>query len=228
MPLFGEQRDAVGGEQLVVADRRRDRARARARGAQSGLHVVIAVAAGLERIDPHDLLARQPGRQCDAAIGALELDLAGGPLRRKLEMRRGGFQEIGDHRKRLALAGLVVGLRIHRPLRPVVQRRLRQDIIIERDGLALAPLGVAAAPFFGNRGPVGFGFLLERGARRLIFLQLAAIFRDRLRRRRLRHRIRRRRRQRVHGQSRRRTRRKRERDKAQDKDESIARRMRPV
>ena len=81
--LLGEQFDAVGGEQLVVADRGGDRARARPRCAQSRLHVVIAVAAGLERIDPHRLLARQPGCRRDAGIGALELDFAGRPLRRR-------------------------------------------------------------------------------------------------------------------------------------------------
>jgi len=83
---------------LFVADRGRDGARTRPRGAQSRLHVVIAVAAGLERIDPHRLLPRQPRRRRDPRIGALELDFLGRPLRRKLEIRGGGLQEIGDHR----------------------------------------------------------------------------------------------------------------------------------
>jgi len=45
-----------------------------------GLHVVIAAAAGLERIDPHRLLARQPCRRSHAGIGPLELDFVGGAL----------------------------------------------------------------------------------------------------------------------------------------------------
>jgi hypothetical protein len=45
----------------------------------------------------------------------------------------------------------------------------------------LATLGVAAAAFFGNRIPVGAGFLLERRAGRLIIRELAAVLRDRLR-----------------------------------------------
>ena len=35
----------------------------------------------------------------------------------------------------------------------------------------IAPLGVAAAPFLGNRIPIGAGFLLERRARFEILLQ---------------------------------------------------------
>ena len=65
MALLGEQLDAVGGQQLVVADRGRDRALAAMRKAR--LHVMIAVAAGLERIDPHRLLARQPGSRAHSA-----------------------------------------------------------------------------------------------------------------------------------------------------------------
>ena len=189
--LFGQQFDAVGGEQLVVADRGRDRAGARPRGAQARLHVVIAGAAGLERIDPHRLLARQARGQRVAGIGALELDFGGRPLRRELELLGGGFQEIGDHRNRLALARrlLFLRLRIDRPLRPAIDRRLRQHIIVERNGLAFPPLGVAALSFLRDRRPIGARLLLERGARFLIFFQLAAIFGDRLRRGRLRHRI---------------------------------------
>src|SRR5713226_6207804 len=100
--LLGEQLDAVSGEQLVVADRGRDRARARPRSAQPRLHVVIAVAAGLERIHPHRLLAGQPGRRSHPGIGALEVDFAGGSLRRELEMLAGGFQEVGDERNSFA------------------------------------------------------------------------------------------------------------------------------
>ena len=155
--LFGQQFDAVGGEQLVVADRGRDRAGARPRGAQARLHVVIAVAAGLERIDPHRLLARQAGGQRVAGIGALEVDFGGRPLRHELEMLGGGFQEIGDHRQRLALARrlLFLRLRINRPLRTAVDRRLRQHVIVQRNGLTFPALGVAALSLLGDRRPIG-------------------------------------------------------------------------
>src|SRR5665213_4566246 len=53
----------------------------------------------------------------------------------------------------------------------------------------LAPLGVAAAPLIGDRVPVGAGVRLERGAGFLIVPQLAAVFRDRLRRYGLRPRV---------------------------------------
>ena len=103
MALLGQQLDAVGGQQLVVAHRGRDRALAAMLDAR--LHVVIAGAAGLERIDPHRLLARQPRGQRVARIGALELDLARRPLRRELIELLRGAQEIGDHRNRLCARG---------------------------------------------------------------------------------------------------------------------------
>ena len=144
MALLGEQFDAVGGEQLVVADRGRDRARARPRGAQSRLHVVIAVAAGLERIDPHRLLARQPRRRGDAGIGALELDLAGGPLRRELEMLRRGLQEIGDHRNGFALARLFFRLAAPAKGSPDASARCRPAAASARSHRARSAGGRAA------------------------------------------------------------------------------------
>src|SRR6266446_10394608 len=107
-------------------------------------------------------------------------------------MLRGGFQQIRDERNALALAGfarlLGLGRGTNRPPRPRIDRRLRQHIIVERDGLALSPLGAAAAPLLGDRIPVGTGLLVERRAGLEIFLQLAAVFRDRLRGSGLRHR----------------------------------------
>src|SRR5258707_10528794 len=44
---------------------------------------------------------------------------------------------------------------VHRPLRPAIDRRLGQDIVVERDGGAFAPLGVAAAALVGDRAPIG-------------------------------------------------------------------------
>ena len=150
--LFGQQFDAVGGEQLVVADRGRDRAGARARGAQARLHVVIAGAAGLERIDPHRLFARQSRGQRVAGIGALELDLRRRPLRHELEIVRGSFQEIGDHRNRLALARRLffLRLRIYRALRTAVDRRLGQHIIVKRNASGV-PGAWRCGPFASPR-----------------------------------------------------------------------------
>ena len=69
--------------------------------------------------------------------------------------------------------------RIYRPLRPGINRRMRQHIIIEGDGLVIAPLGIAATPFLGNRVPIRAGLLLERSPRFLILLQQATVFGDR-------------------------------------------------
>ncbi|MGY4166657.1 hypothetical protein ACVIM8_000730 [Bradyrhizobium sp. USDA 4529] len=108
--------------------------------------------------------------------------------------------QIGGHRKRLGrtrrLAFLLFRSRIDRPLRTLIDRRLLQHVIVQRDLHAVAPLGIAAAPLLGDRVPIGARVLLEGGARLLIFLQLAAILHDRLRRC-LRHRIGDGRRQRV-------------------------------
>ncbi|MBA7475914.1 hypothetical protein ES707_11289 [subsurface metagenome] len=167
--LLGHQFDAVGREQLVVADRRRDRPRARA--AIARLHVVVAVAAGLEGIDPHRLLLGQAGRGGDARIGAFEIDLVGGPLRRELEVVRRGLNQIRHHRDRLARWPFG-RRRIDRPLRPGIDRWLGQHVVVERDLLTGAPLGIAAAPLLGDRIPVGF----EGRLCLLPLLQLAAIF----------------------------------------------------
>ncbi len=133
-------------------------------------------------------------------------------------MIRCRFQEVRNERNSFALARLFfrlgLGGRIHRTLRSAVDRRLRQHVVLERDRLPIAPLGVAAAPLLGNRTPIGAGFLLERRARLLIFAELAAIFRDRLRRCGLRHRAGRRRRERggVHRRGLRRDQQQRERE----------------
>ena len=51
---------------------------------------MTTVAACLEGIDPHRLIAGEPGGRRYTGIGALELGLAGGALWRILEMLRGG------------------------------------------------------------------------------------------------------------------------------------------
>lgn len=51
-----------------------------------------------------------------------------------------------------------------------------QHVIVERDLLPAAPLGITAFPLLGDLTPIGAGFLVKGRARRLILLQLAAIF----------------------------------------------------
>src|SRR5205085_7127962 len=118
-------------------------------------------------------------------IGALELGLAGGPLWRILKMLRSRLEEIGHHWNILALAACRLGLgrrwfRIGRSRRPAIDRRLDQHIIIKTDRPLFAPLGVATAPPFGDRTPIGYGVLLRGGARLLVFRELWPALRGRL------------------------------------------------
>ena len=83
-PLLGDDLDGIRRQQLVVAKRRGDGARPLA-VFKPGLDVVIAVAAGLEAVDAHDLLFCQPGRQRDPGVGAFELAVVFRPARRKFE-----------------------------------------------------------------------------------------------------------------------------------------------
>ena len=75
---FGDNLDGIRGQQLVVAERRGDRA-----GGlvvfEPGLNVVFAVAPGLEAINADNLPLRQAGCQRDLGIGAFELAFALGP-----------------------------------------------------------------------------------------------------------------------------------------------------
>jgi hypothetical protein len=67
---FGDDLDGVGRQQLIVAQRRRDRARPLI-VFKPRLHVVIAVAADLEAVDAHDLFFGQSGRRGDPGVSAL-------------------------------------------------------------------------------------------------------------------------------------------------------------
>ena len=145
--MLGHQPDAVGAQELIVADGRRDRPRARPRMRQSGLHVVGAVAAGLEGIDANDLILGQAGGRRDLRVGALECDLALRPLRHEAELLGGRLEKIGHHRNvglaRLGRVGIGCG-RIDRPRRPLVDRRLGQHVVVEPDRLVVATLGDCA------------------------------------------------------------------------------------
>jgi hypothetical protein len=61
MTAFGDDLDRIGRQQLVVAERGGDGAR-RLVVFEPGLHVVTAVAAGLEAVDADDLFFVQAGR----------------------------------------------------------------------------------------------------------------------------------------------------------------------
>lgn len=65
---------------------------------ETGLGIVFAIAADLERIDANRLLARKSGRTGDFGVGLLEVDLARGPGRREPILLERVAQEIGDDR----------------------------------------------------------------------------------------------------------------------------------
>jgi hypothetical protein len=57
--VFRQNTDGVGGQELVIAKRSRDRTGAGAGTLEPGLHVVFSVAAGFEAVDSHSLITRQ-------------------------------------------------------------------------------------------------------------------------------------------------------------------------
>ena len=174
--VLGEQAHRVGAEQLVVADRGRDRLRVLVRG-QPRLGVVFAVAAGLERIDADRLLAGEARRCGDLGISLLELSLAPRPVGHEVVLllcRGEEFRDCRDrHRRphRIALRRHVV----RRARRAGIDRRMFQHVVDKHDPLAAPALGEARAPLVGDRLPVGLSLLLvsragadigfDRGAR---------------------------------------------------------------
>jgi hypothetical protein len=133
---------------------------------QAGLQIVAAVAAGLERIDAHRLLAGEAGGGRDLGVGRFEIRFGLRPVRHEIELLGGGLQKFRNrrnrHRRPLRIAGRrhVAG----RPRRPGIGRRLRQHIVVDDDRLAGPALGIAHPPLVGDRLPVGLGLLLEGGA----------------------------------------------------------------
>jgi hypothetical protein len=142
------------------------------------LHVVAAIAAGLEGVDAHDLRLSEPGRQGGLCIGALVFHLGLRALRREIEMLRRQSQEIGDHRHVFARRPRrrTRRRRIDRLRRARIDRRLGQHIVFEHDGLVGAALGVALAPLVGDRLPIGARLVVELLACLGVFLELAAVF----------------------------------------------------
>src|SRR3954462_4032074 len=139
IPFLRQEFDAVGGEQLVVAKRGGNCLRAGPRGFQPRLHVVFAVAAGLERIDANGLLLRDAGGRGDPGIGAFVLDLALRLLRSKPEFPRRCFQQVGDHRyifsgrRLLDRRGGIDRSRWSR-----INRWLAQHVVLEQGALIVA------------------------------------------------------------------------------------------
>ena len=156
--LFRHQLDAVGGEQLIVAERGRDRVRARTRTLKSGLHVVGAVAARrLGSVDPDRQFPGQAGRRGDFRISALVFDLALRPLRHELVLHECSAQKIGDDRDACFLREwLLFGWRrrIDRLFRSGIDRRLGQHVVVEQDFRFAAALAVAQDALVGDRLPI--------------------------------------------------------------------------
>ena len=190
MTAFGDDLDRIGRQQLVVAERGGDSAR-RLVVFEPGLHVVTAVAAGLEAVDADDLFFVQAGREGNLPVGALEFTFALRPARNEFEFLSGGGKKIGDHRhvgpggRRLLLRRL---RRIDRFGRAGINRRLGEHIIVERQRFLARALGDALAPFLRNEAPIRLGLGGVSGLRLLIFSKRAAILRDCRGRRRRSHR----------------------------------------
>ncbi len=91
---------------------------------QSGLHVVGAVAAGLEGINADDLVSGQAGRRRGLHVRLLERDLAVGRLRHEAELLGRGREKIRHHRNvRLArLGGFSPAAQTDRPAAAVRHR----------------------------------------------------------------------------------------------------------
>jgi hypothetical protein len=87
-PLFCQEPDTVGREQLIVTQGGADSLRAWCRLLQACLDIVSAVAARLERIDANHLLLGQAGHRGKPRIGPLVFHLILRPLRRKVKMLR--------------------------------------------------------------------------------------------------------------------------------------------
>jgi hypothetical protein len=149
MTAFSDDLDRIGRQQLVVAERSGDSAR-RLVVFESGLHVVTAVAAGLEAVDADDLLLVQPGCEGDLPVGALEFAFALRLARNEFEFLSGGGEKVGDHRhigpggRRLFLRRL---RRIDRLGRAGINRRLGEHIVVDRTALGLRAWRCAHAVF---------------------------------------------------------------------------------
>ena len=142
----------VGDQQLIVAERRRQGFCAGARVQQAGLQIISTAAAGLERIKAHRKIARHPFSGDRLRVGAVEsLSLARWGVNSKYFCADASISGIvGTYFISAARRRLVRRRRINRPRRPIVDRRLRQHVVIERDLMTATPLALARAPLLGD------------------------------------------------------------------------------
>ena len=175
--LLRQELDAVGGQQLVVAERGGNRLRPRSRVFQSRLHIVLAVAAGFERVDPNSLFPGNASSGSNPGVSAFILDLALRLLRNKSEFSRRRLQQVGDDghvfpRRRL----LHRCVRIDRSWRSCIDRRLRQDVVVDPEVLIAATFAIPRPPLVRDGAPirVGFGVVLLTGG--IVFRHLAIVF----------------------------------------------------
>ena len=178
LALLGHDLDAVGIQQLIVAECRRYRVRSRPILFETGLGIVFAVTADLERVDANCLLAREPGRAGDFGVGPFEVDLARGPGRHEPIFLERMPQKI-SHNGQGWSGWQVVALfgRRNRPCRAAVERRLRQHIVFRYDRLTATTLGVAHLALLPDLIPIRRRNLFKRLTRRLVGGELAKVVR---------------------------------------------------
>src|ERR1700722_4264279 len=177
---LGDDLNRIRRQQLIVTERCGDRAPGLvAFGA--GLHVVAAVATRLKAVDADDLLLPESGRERNLRVGALEFAFALRLARDEFEFLLGGGEKVG-HPRDIGSAGsrLLVRRprRIDRLGRTAINRRLGEDIVLERKRLLTGALGCPLPPLLGNEAPVRLGFGRIGGLRVLIFGERALILGD--------------------------------------------------
>ena len=178
LALLGHDLDAVGVQQLIVAECRRYRVRSRPILFETGLGIVFAVTADLERVDANCLLAREPGRAGDFGVGPFEVDLARGPGRHEPIFLERMPQKI-SHNGQGWSGWQVVELfgRRNRPCRAAVERRLRQHIVFRYDRLTADDAWRCASGASAGPDPNRRRNLFKRLTRRLVGGELAKVVR---------------------------------------------------
>ena len=103
---LGQQLDAVGSQQLVIAESGRDGVRIRCVVLEARLHVVLTIAARLEAVDLHRLLFGKSRSGRSSHVRSLVIDFGRRSVRDKIEFFLGGVKEDGDDRDWLGCGGL--------------------------------------------------------------------------------------------------------------------------
>ena len=117
-PVLDQFVARIGGQQLGIAERRRDAAPLFRQRIDARLHVESALAAGLEGIDAHDMVLGQPVRQRFDRIGALEFGLRDLARHESIDLA-GRLQIVGHH------GDIGVGI-FRRGIRDFLRQRRRQ------------------------------------------------------------------------------------------------------